>query len=1838
MNRSSSANQEETVSKSVPRKKKNDFIWEVLLLIILVLGAYFRFTGLNWDNNQHLHPDERFLTMVASSIKPVESIGEYFDTAQSSLNPNNRGYGFYVYGTLPLFIVRGIADALSQTGYDEIFLVGRALSGLFDLLTVFLVYLIVIRLYKKPLMALLAAALTAGSVMQIQLSHYFAVDTFTTFFTTGVVYFSIRILTQKDKPTIPAWIGLESEDAAGADSGFWQKLIARLSSINGWDGIGDVLLSGLFLGCAMASKINAGLVALLIPAAYLIRYLNLPEDRREAVVYVFIRNVVIAAAVCILTFRIFQPYAFTGPGFFNVMPSEKWIATMKEISAQSSGDVDFPPALQWARRPIWFAPENMILFGMGIPFGLAAFGGFLLMGWRIITANWRKHILIWGWTGVYFTWQAVNWVRAMRYQVLIYPMFAIIAAWGIFALWEKGKLITRPKRAVFLRAAAIVVGTIAVAGTLIYAYAFTRIYNRTMTRIAASEWIYQNVPSAINLKINTGEDVTNQPLAFRGNRTISTEDPVDIIFTATSSGLLANIKLAHLIDSMNLPQIKNLQAEITDLNGNVLTTGQVSGDFPAGNDPRGNSVLIVLNIPLEIVEGNSYHLKLAVIEPGINLLASGPASLGLMSGSTISEVLLPDLVDGVSRDRPYVIQFSASNSGTIAEISLPKIMNSSNTSEQGKINVTFSVTPGGEDILGKSVVQIEFVGERIGKGQSAVAKFDPPVKVEKNKTYTLLFTTEDDTDVALMGNKPALESSWDDPLPLGMNNITPFDYNNGPYRTDLNFEMYWDDNQDKLTKFLSTLQQADYIFITSNRQWGTTTRVTERYPLTIAYYRNLLGCPVEKDILWCYRVAEPGMFTGNLGFELVKVFQSDPNIGDFRVNTQFAEEAFTVYDHPQVMIFKKQDSFDIKAVTKLLGSVDLSKVIHLTPHKAGSYQGDLTLPPDRLASQQAGGTWIELFNPASLLNQYPAAGAVVWYVLITLLGWITYPIMRIATKGLSDHGYGISKIVGLAVLAYFSWLAGSIGIEYNRLTILLVLLTLLLVSAILYFYQKEAIREDFHDLRKLFLGIEAVSLVLFLLFLGIRLGNPDLWHPYKGGEKPMDFSYFNAVLKSTSFPPYDPWYAGGYINYYYYGFVIVGTPVKLLGITPSVAYNLILPTLFSLVGTAAFSIGYTLIDALQNPQIQGFADSIRKRVLRTRLATEDPTVVLPSDVHDDEYESDRVETIQTGKPEAISIIQPHTQRSVFNPVAVLGGILSTLLLLILGNLGTIRMIWHGFIRIASPTGTLENSSYYDRIVWSVQGFIQMLQGAHFPYPVGEWYWIPSRTIPGEPITEFPFFTFLYADMHAHMIALPLTLAVLAWTLSMVLRNGQWRLEGEKVNAWVQMGICLFIGSLIVGALRPTNTWDLPLYLIIGALGILYSGFSGKDAQLVTNSKLTVWQRKLLESLIFLAGYIGLTFILYYPFSAWYGQGYNSVAIWEGTRTPSWSYFTHWGVFLVLILSWLVQETYDWMATTPVSALSRLKPYKGLIVGMAIILALIPIALVMSGVGIAWMAFPFAAWAGVLLLQPRLPSVKRFVLFLIGCAMVLTLAVELIVLVGDIGRMNTVFKFYLEAWTLLSLCSAFAFIQVFPRRIEWPNWLSSTWQVTIGVLICCSALFPILAGTDKIRDRISPAAPHTLDGAAYMASSTYDDDGVLIDLNQDYEAIQWMQKNVKGSPVIVEANTVEYRWGSRYTIYTGLPGVVGWNWHQRQQRAVIPSSTVTDRVEEIKHFYETVSREESLAFLEKYNVRYVIVGQLEYLHYPGDGLTKFQAYDGDLWNVVYQEGTTTIYQVNTKEKP
>ncbi|HOU45467.1 MAG TPA: phospholipid carrier-dependent glycosyltransferase, partial [Anaerolineaceae bacterium] len=185
---------QEQPKKRISFQNQYHWIWDVLLVVILVAGAYFRFIGINWDDNHHVHPDERFLTMVATSISPVKA-GEYFNTDLSTLNPHNVGYSYYVYGTFPLFIVRYVGEWLDRTGYDQIFLVGRFLAGLFDLFTVFLVYLIAYRIYKRPGLSVLAAAFSAFAVLQIQQSHYFTVDSFLTFFVTLSLYFAIRVMT-----------------------------------------------------------------------------------------------------------------------------------------------------------------------------------------------------------------------------------------------------------------------------------------------------------------------------------------------------------------------------------------------------------------------------------------------------------------------------------------------------------------------------------------------------------------------------------------------------------------------------------------------------------------------------------------------------------------------------------------------------------------------------------------------------------------------------------------------------------------------------------------------------------------------------------------------------------------------------------------------------------------------------------------------------------------------------------------------------------------------------------------------------------------------------------------------------------------------------------------------------------------------------------------------------------------------------------------------------------------------------------------------------------------------------------------------------------------------------------------------------------------------------------------------------------------------------------------------------------------------------------------------------------------------------------------------------------
>jgi uncharacterized membrane protein len=249
------------------------------------------------------------------------------------------------------------------------------------------------------------------------------------------------------------------------------------------------------------------------------------------------------------------------------------------------------------------------------------------------------------------------------------------------------------------------------------------------------------------------------------------------------------------------------------------------------------------------------------------------------------------------------------------------------------------------------------------------------------------------------------------------------------------------------------------------------------------------------------------------------------------------------------------------------------------------------------------------------------------------------------------------------------------------------------------------------------------------------------------------------------------------------------------------------------------------------------------------------------------------------------------------------------------------------------------------------------------------------------------------------------------------------------------------------------------------------------------------------------------------------------------------------------------------------------------------------------------------------------------LVLLGLALFIGIGVDLVRVEGDIGRMNTLFKYYLEIWVLLSIVSAYMLWHLGASGFLRPNLglRSGVWMVVLVVLIGSSLIYTALGSRARISDRFTDG-PSTLDGTAYMAAAVHQEQEQPFELKWDQEAIEWVQDNVKGSPVILEAHLSQYRWGARFANYTGLPTVIGWPWHQIQQRTAY-SYAITDRAQDVREMYETTNEKRALDLLRRYQVKYVVVGDLERITYSGNGLEKFEP----LGQKVFENQGTAIYE-------
>lgn len=454
---------------------------------IFLMAALFRLYGLNWDQNQHLHPDERFLTMVAESLSWPQSIREFLDTRTSPLNPHNRGYGFYVYGTFPLFLTKFVAEKLNLGDYVHLTLVGRQLSALVDLGTVILVFMIAremasnMGIVKKKgedcwVIGLLSMFLYAIMVLPIQLSHFFAVDTYLTFFTTFSFFLAVKLISFKPHRT---------------------PLYRELSI--------DAVMGCMF-GLAFASKITAISITPIILILLIIKSLQVTKTQKRpdlinAAITLGIFTAVFACSAYI-TARIAQPYFFNSPHFFTATINQKVLDNWKQLKAFDEPNGWFPPSVQWiTTKPYAYPLKNIIFWGLGLPLGIISLIAITYYTVQIlyIAAKRKIYILLTTkyiilslsllWIIALFGYEGGQFAKPIRYYQPIYPFIAVVSGLFIFQnmRYIKEKLLIHAKLSLLV---GLCIGLL----LLIYPSSFLTIYSRSHTRVTASSWIYQHVP------------------------------------------------------------------------------------------------------------------------------------------------------------------------------------------------------------------------------------------------------------------------------------------------------------------------------------------------------------------------------------------------------------------------------------------------------------------------------------------------------------------------------------------------------------------------------------------------------------------------------------------------------------------------------------------------------------------------------------------------------------------------------------------------------------------------------------------------------------------------------------------------------------------------------------------------------------------------------------------------------------------------------------------------------------------------------------------------------------------------------------------------------------------------------------------------------------------------------------------------------------------------------------------------------------------------------------------------------------------------------------------------
>ncbi|NDJ35342.1 MAG: hypothetical protein GYB64_11810, partial [Chloroflexi bacterium] len=664
-----------------------------------------------------------------------------------------------------------------------------------------------------------------------------------------------------------------------------------------------------------------------------------------------------------------------------------------------------------------------------------------------------------------------------------------------------------------------------------------------------------------------------------------------------------------------------------------------------------------------------------------------------------------------------------------------------------------------------------------------------------------------------------------------------------------------------------------------------------------------------------------------------------------------------------------------------------------------------------------------------------------WYAIITLMGLAAWPLAFRLLPGLPGRGAGISRALGLLLAAYIFWLLASLGLLRNTPGAMILAVLIVAALSVYAWFQGDSPLDWLRDPENRRFVITAE--VLFIVAFAA-------WALVRAGnpdlvgtEKPMELAFLNGIRISDAFPPRDPWLAGYSISYYYLGYVMAAMLADLSAQVSGVAFNLMVALLFGLTAQGAYAAAYNLI---------------RSQVDR-----------------------------------------PVTAR--------LGALLAPVFVLVSGNL-------------AAFLDLVRTQQLLPAAFWAWLDIKEMAEPvAQRVWPVHDvrflWWWRSSRVIHDrdptgvsiglQPIDEFPAFSFLFADMHPHVLALPFVLLAIVLAFNAMVQ--QDRLTPPQLGLY----------ALAFGGLAFLNAWDLPIYLFVLVAALIVRSVHERGGMDLASVLFPV-----LTGLLIGVGGLALVLPWVISFTSQAG-GILPNALFPTRLHQFWVMF---GVFLPVIIWFLVATLFDRRSRPDVLFGGTLSV--GLLVVLAAFMMALGVAAIQVDAGardfvLTSMALPAETPAGtvlaqvvvyrlsrpltalfltvllggvlaVLIPQPErydvpqpegLPAASLFALVLILTGLLLTLGPEFLYLRDNFGqRLNTIFKFYYAAWVLFAVASAYASTLLLTRGSVL---LRAVFGLLLTLLVGASLVYLAFGlpsrGVDLIRTDGEP--PLTLDGLAYI---------------------------------------------------------------------------------------------------------------------------------------------------------